>query len=147
MEKKEVLTISKSYFKSLGFQTLKKNKYYFESDDLILRVWVDHSDFGEYFYIDYSIRLKALHIGEVFDDYDWDIGGRLIFNRNKCFEVEYSSLNQDDYLKTLKELSEKQIVPIMQNGISFIKKLINNSTSLGSYIFFKKDDKNKILSL
>lgn len=150
MEKKEFLDINREYFKSIGFQTLKKSKFYYDSDKLTLRVKLFHSNYGEYYCVEYDFRLKILHseIGSEFNDNIWDtVTGRLVYSRDKGFPIEYQSWDKEDYIHTLKPLAQKQLFPIMQYDIKYIKKLAKNCESVNAYILFKKDDRKRILSL
>lgn len=141
------MDVSREYFKSIGFQTLKKSKFYYESNELVLRVELFHSNFGEYYYIDYFIILKSLHNDVVFEDLNGDVSGRVVFDEKKCFDIKYTLLKKEEYLNALKNLSNKQILPIIKDGINYVKKLVDNNKAVGVYIFFIKDDKERILSL
>ena len=147
MEKKEFLDVSREYFKSIGFQTLKKSKFYYESNELVLRVELFHSNYDEYYYIYYFIILKSLHNDGIFEDLNGDISGRVVWDEKRCFDVKYTLLKKEEYMNFLKYLSNQQILPIVKDGINYVKKLVNNSKAVGVYIFFIKDDKERILSL
>lgn len=150
MEKKEFLNANREYFKSIGFQTLKKSKFYYDSEKLTLRVNLFHSNYGEYYCVEYDFRLKTLHpdIGLQFNDIVWDtMGGRLVYSRNKGFPIEYLLWGKEQYLSTLKALAEKQLFPIMQYDVKYIKQLAKNCESVDAYILFKKDDQKRIIAL
>lgn len=150
MDKKEFLDVSREYFRSIGFQILKKSKFYYDSDKLTLRVDLFHSNYGEYYCVEYVFRIKKLH-PQVIDPLNnevWDtLTGRIVYNRNKGFPIEYQLWDKEDYISTLKELAQKQLFPIMQYDIKYIKKLAKNCESVDAYILFKNDDKKRILSL
>ena len=102
-----------------------------------------HSNFGEYYYIDYDIRLKKLHPDVQSIDYDvWDtiIAGRLT-------HVDYLVLDKFQYLEDLKRLVQTHICPIMTNGTEYIKKLAKDRNALGTGIHFTADVRAKILNL
>ena len=151
MEQKEIQDITRQYFKQLGFQVLKKTRFYFESDELVLRLWLQRSQFSETYYFTYDIRIKALHpeIKDLTNENVWDttVGGRLGYDSHKGFHVEYPLWDQQTYLKDLKKLTEKQLVPIMKQGVAYVKKLALNPKSCGAWIVFKEDDRQKILTL
>ena len=150
MEQKEIQDITRAYFKQLGFQVLKKTKFYFDSDELTLRLWLDRSQFSETYYFTYDIRIKALHpeIKDITNENVWDtVGGRLTYSLQKGFHVEYPLWDQQTYLRDLKMLTEKQLVPIMQQGVAYVKKLALDAKSCGAGIVFKEDDRKKILAL
>ncbi len=147
MEKKEFLDISREYFKQLGFQSLKKSKFYYYAKELALCVWLQHSDYSEIYYINYDIQLKALHNNEQCDGSICDVRGRLVSARDRGFMVEYLLWNTDDYLKVLDELSKKQIVPIMEQGVKYVKKLVRDCESLDAWCIFDMKNRKLILSL
>ena len=150
MNKKEIQDITREYFKELGFQVLKKTKFYFESDELVLRLWMDKSQFSETYYFTYHFRIKVLHpeVKDITNDNVWDTwGGRLGYELPRQFEVEYPRWNQDKYLKDLKEITEKHIVPIMKYGTEYVKKLAYDDAACGAWIVFQEDDRQKILAL
>ena len=150
MEQKEIQDITREYFKQLGFQVLKKTRFYFDSEELTLRMWLDRSQFSETYYFTYHIRIKALHpeIKDVKNDHIWDtVGGRLTYGSQRGFHVEYPLWDQETYLKDLKMLTEKQIVPIMKQGVAYVKKLALDCASCGAWIIFKESDRQKILAL
>ena len=149
MNKEEFLEISRAYFKSIGFQILKKSKFYYDTEDITLLVWFQHSNFSETYYVDYYFRIKKLHpeVKNITDNV-WDtIGGRLIYSATKGFNIEYQLYNKDEYLKDLSKLSDLQIVPIMQDGVCYIKKLATNCERYGAWILFRENDRQKILSI
>lgn len=143
MEKKEFLDVSREYFKSIGFQMLKKSKFYYESEELVLQVYMNHSNFSELYYIDYDFRLKKLHPEVQSIDYNvWDtiIAGRLQ-------HVDYLLYDKDQYLENLKRFVQKYICPIMTNGIKYIKKIVKDRNALNTGIHFTPDVRTKILKL
>ncbi len=150
MDKKEIQDITREYFKSIGFQTFKKTKFYYESKDLVIQVWMNHSNFSNLYYIDYYFRIKALHpeIESILNDDIWDtLGGRLGYDSDKCFVIEYNLWTKERYLADLSKIVKKSIIPIMKEGISYIKKLAKDYKSVGAWIVFREDMRNNILEL
>lgn len=141
MEKKEFLDASREYFKSIGFQTLKKSKFYYYTDDLALLVWLQHSDYSEMYYINYDIQLKALHPNEQCDGNICDVRGRL------ACSTEYQLRNAKDYLLSLERAIQKQIAPIMKDGLVYVKQLVANHEKMGEWCVFAENNRSKILSL
>lgn len=150
MEKNEFLDINREFFKSIGFQTLKKSKFYFESEELVLQVYMNHSNYSELYYIDYYIRIKTLHpnITKATDDVEWDTHFcRLSNGKGKAFIAEYEDLDADTYLNIIENLVTKQIVPILQGGVNFIKKFLKNRKKYELYIVFPEDVERAILNI
>ena len=150
MEKKEMQDLTRDYLKKIGFQVLKKTKFYYQNDSLVLRLCLEKSNFSELYYFTYHFRIKVLHpeINDITNDNVWDtFGGRLGYGNDRVFQVEYQLWNADTYLRELTMISEKQLVPIMYCGISYIKRLALDCESCGAWIVFKELDKQKILSL
>lgn len=150
MKKDEVLELSRNYFKSIGFQTLKKSKFFYESKELILQVCMNHSNFSNLYYVDYYIRIKTLHpdINETTNDKEWDTHfSRITNGKDKAFIVEYEKMDADRYSNTLKHLVTSQIVPIMQGGVKFIKQFLTNKSKYELYIVFSDTAEKAILNL
>lgn len=149
MNKKEMQELTRDYFKKIGFQVLKKNKFYYENNQLVLRLWLQKSNFSELYYFTYHFRIKALHpeIKDITDDSVWDtLGGRLAYD-DRGFQVENQLWNAETYLQELSALSQKQLFPIMREGIVYIKRLAFDCMSCGAWIVFKESDKQKILAI
>lgn len=146
MEKEEFLKINREFFKQQGFLMRTKNRFYHNSEELILCVWLQHSAYSKLYYINYDICLKALHpeIQEKLDVNICDVTGRLALNRKKCFICEYPLCSADDYLQPLAKLFDEQIVPILEKGVKFVKKLVKRN---GAAVFYPMALKEKILSL
>jgi len=150
MEKKEFLDVSREYFKSIGFQILKKSKFFYESEELVLQVYMNHSNFSEQYYVDYYIRIKALHpnINEITNDKEWDTHfARLTNGKDTAFIVEYENMDVDSYSNILERLVTNQIVPIMQGGVNFIKHFFKNRKKYELYIVFSKDAEKVLLNM
>ena len=150
MHKKEMQDLTRDYFKKIGFQILKKNKFYFHNYNLVLRLQLEKSNFAEMYYFAYHFRIKALdpEVNEVTNDSIWDtFGGRLVYGNNKGFQVEYPLWDAEAYLRDLDTLTKRQIVPIMHDGISYIKRLALDCMSCGAWIVFSDNDRKKILAI
>ena len=150
MDKKEIQDATREYFKSIGFQVLKKTRFFYDNDQLTLQVMMDHSHFSDLYTFYYYFRIKALHpeIKSMFTYEGWDTdGGNLVYNYNKGFGVEYALWTKEKFLKELDLLVKKDIVPIMRDGISYIKKLAKNHRALDAYIVFSDKMRKQILAL
>ena len=150
MDKKEIQDVTRAYFKSIGFQVLKKTRFFYDNDQLTLQVMLDHSHFSALYTFYYYFRIKALHpeIKSILSDEGWDTyGGTLVYNYNKGFGVEYSLWTKEKFLRDLDLLVKKDIVPIMRDGISYIKKLAKNHRALDAYIVFSDKMRDRILAL
>lgn len=123
MDKKEIQDVTRAYFKSIGFQVLKKTKFYYESGDYFLTVVMLHSNFSKTYYIDYWISLKDLHDWKntALTDLEVDAQGRF-GDTEYAFETEYEKVNPDVYLKVLEKQSKRHIEPIMKYGLTAIAK-------------------------
>ena len=111
---------------------------------------MDHSHFSDLYTFYYYFRIKALHpeIKSMFTYEGWDTdGGNLVYNYNKGFGVEYALWTKEKFLKELDLLVKKDIVPIMRDGISYIKKLAKNHRALDAYIVFSDKMREQILAL
>lgn len=136
MEKNEFLDVSREFFKSIGFQTLKKSKFYYESDELVMTMVMTLSNFSETYYLDYWITIKALHDRKT--DYlkntEVDAQGRFGDKRVQV-EVEYEKTDKESYLKILEKQTKIHIEPIQKQGLKAIVK--------NPYVFvYKKDVQN-----
>lgn len=49
MTKNEFLNITRNFFRQCGFQLIKKSKFYFEANDFILEVQLQHSNYDEFY--------------------------------------------------------------------------------------------------
>ncbi len=151
MKKKEFLDVSREYFKSIGFQTLKKSKFYFNSKDIILMVWLNHSNFSEMYYVDYYIRIQKFHPGitEITNDKIWDTHfARITNGKDSALLLNYEELEAFDYIKILRRRTEEQIIPILQFGINYLRKIVANSNAYPQYyMFFTDEAKTGLLSL
>lgn len=136
MEKKEFLDISREYFKSIGFQTLKKSKFYYEADDYFLVVVMTLSNFSETYYLDYWISIKALHNKETNSIKNLIVDAQGRFGDNKIqVEIEYEKEEKETYLKCLEQQSKIHIEPILRLRLTAIVK--------SPYIFvYKQEVKN-----
>ena len=146
MEQKEIQDITRAYYKQLGFQVFKKTKFYYETNDIVLRLWLEKSQFSETYYFTYHFRIKKLHpeVKDITNELIWDTrGGRMGYDLERGFHVEYPLWDQQTYLKELKMLTEKQIVPIMKQGVEYVKKLAFNNYSCGAWILFTPEERKK----
>ena len=150
MDKKEIQDVTRAYFKSIGFQVLKKTRFFYDNDELTLQVLMDHSHFVDLYTFYYYFRIKALHpeIKSMLNDEVWDTaGGTLVYHYNKGFGIEYALWTKEKYLKELDFLVKKNVIPIMTEGIPYIKKLAKNHRALEAYIDFNVKMRERILSL
>lgn len=148
MDKKEFLDVSREYFKSIGFQTLKNSKFYYDSKDFILMIWMNHSNYSEQYYIDYYIKIKALHLN-ISNDIEWDTHFcRLTNGKDKALLVKYAEIELLDYIKVLNKRADEQIVPILKHGIKYLKELVINPKKYPQYyMFFTDEAKSQLLKL
>lgn len=122
MEKKEFLDVSREYFKSIGFQTLKKSKFFYEAEDLIIQVYFTHSNFSELYYIDYYISIKDLHPKLSILNFESNIDAQGRFgDGNYQIEIEYDKINSQEYFKILDEQTKIHICPIINQGLKAMK--------------------------
>lgn len=145
MDKKEIQDVTREYFKSIGFQILKKTKFYYESKDLVIQVWMNHSNFSNTYYIDYYIRIKNFHpeISDITNDKVWDTHFSRLTNNNDAFIVEYEKAESYMYIKELNQCVVKQIMPIIEGGNKFLKDVSQNEKKYPYlYILFTNEALN-----
>lgn len=152
MDKKEIQDATREYFKSIGFQVLKKTRFFYDNDELTLQVMMDHSHFSDLYAFYYYFRIKALHpeIKSMLNDESWDTaGGRITYgyNATKKFAIEYSLWTKEKFLKELDLLVKKDVIPIIREGIPYIKKLAKNHRALDPYVVFSDKMRKQILAL
>ncbi len=150
MEKKEFLDINKNYFKQLGFLAPTKTKFYYEREDLILCIWLQHSTYSKLYYVNYSICLKTLHpeIQDPVKDFYIDANGRMGYDSVRGFHIEYETWNAEDYLKDLDKLYKRQVVPIIKHGLKYIKKYARNQHKFRTFfLIFPTPGIKELLSL
>ena len=150
MDKKEIQDVTRAYFKSIGFQVLKKTRFFYDNDELTLQVLMDHSHFADLYTFYYYFRIKSLHpeIKSMLNDEVWDtFGGTLVYHYNKGFGIEYALWTKEKFLKELDFLVKKNVIPIMTEGIPYIKKLAKDDRALDAYIDFNDKMREQILSL
>lgn len=141
MTKNEFIGITREFFKEKGFHLLKKSKFYMDTRDFVLKVYLQHSDYSELYYFNFDIRIKDLHPMNIkLDDEDyssWDFCfGRLVENKEYAFTVEYLKVQQEDYLNKLNKIYLQQIKPILVEGLRILLPF-NKKGKL--YINFKKE--------
>ena len=150
MDKKEIQDATRAYFKSIGFQVLKKTRFFYDNDQLTLQVMMDYSHFSALYTFYYYFRIKALHpeIKSMLNDEVWDtFGGSLVYNNKKGFGVEYALWTKEKFLEELDLLVKKDVIPIIREGIPYIKKLAKNPRSLDPYVVFSDKMRDRILAL
>lgn len=150
MDKKEIQDATREYFKSIGFQVLKKTRFFYDNDELTLQVMMDHSHFSDLYAFYYYFRIKALHpeIKSMLNDEVWDtLGGSLVYNNKKGFGVEYALWTKEKFLQELDLLVKKDVIPIIREGIPYIKKLAKNHRALDPYVVFSDKMRKQILAL
>ena len=126
MEKKEFLDVSREYFKSIGFQTLKKSKFYYDSKDLILQVYLTHSNFCESFYIDYYVGIKDLNPALNISNFESHIDAQGRFGEGQYqVEIEYEKITLNKYVEILEKQTKIHIRPIINNSLKAILTLPN----------------------
>ena len=82
------------------------------------------------------------------NDYVWDtFGGVLTYTDKKWFRVEYALWTKEKFLKELDFLVKKNLMPIITEGIPYIKKLAKDDRALDAYIDFNDKMRERILSL
>ena len=139
MNKEEFLNITRDFFCGQGFHLLKRSKFYYESEEFVLRIDLQHSDYTEQFYFNYNIRIKAIHkeIKQIDDKNGWDfILARIIDAPDQAFIVEYNSITANEYLKQLKANYERQIKPIIDYGVKSLLYLYRRNIT---YIHFRPE--------
>lgn len=137
MNKEEFLNATREFFRSQGFQLLKKSKFYYDSEEFILKIDLQPSNYSEQFYLNYNIRIKAIHkeIKQIEDKNGWDlILGRIIAAPDRAFIVAYNSIAANEYLKQLKLKYERQIKPIIDRGVGSLLYLYRHEIT---YIHFR----------
>ena len=82
------------------------------------------------------------------NDEVWDtFGGTLVYHYNKGFGIEYALWTKEKFLKELDFLVKKNLMPIITEGIPYIKKLAKDDRALDAYIDFNDKMRERILSL
>ena len=151
MDRKEIQNLTREYFKKLGFQVIKNVKFYYDCDDYVLQVWMQHSCYGALYYYNYYFRIKSLHpeVDSIVTDV-WDNDGARFSARSphNGFAVEYPLWTKERYLEELSYAVGKTILPIIREGIPYIKKLAKKDKTLDAWVVFLDENKRKrILSL
>lgn len=139
MEKKDLSKQIDKFLSEKGFKLQKKSGrgilYVYETKDLFLRVFVDHSSYYELKYLRYTFGIKAL-CGDVYDETSPFIGS--FYSQLDMGTLAPKDFDSVGLGKELDKLYAKYLEPIIDKGLEYIcssKSLISKEPK---YFFIKE---------
>ena len=119
MDKKEFKKTLTDILSEYGF-SYKNNIYRNVTNDLIIVIATQKSNFENIYYINYGFSIKLLHPDiEKVKDNTSDVFGRFVFNfsRKKTDKVEYTEITSERFSSELKRAIEHDIQPVLKYGL------------------------------
>jgi len=125
MDKKTFKKITNQCFINQGF-TLNGKVLYKENEKLIVNIELDKSRFDDIYYIYAYVWIKDLHQNFSYNtlpnEYDTFGGLRFLENDDKLFSIYYLELESNEYKEKLNILIPKNLNPIFEENIQYLKK-------------------------
>lgn len=135
MNKKEFVGFCKKKFSKYGFE--KKGKYFYrQGKNLICGLYLQHSSFGKYYYINFFYSIgNYIEILQLPTIYDSHIDGRiLIMSKTQTFQgerfltaqIEYEEYSEEELRSFIDGEFQKIILPPIIQGKKYILDNLNS---------------------
>jgi hypothetical protein len=126
MTRLEFKEATKKCFKDYGF-VIRQNKFFLELEDIVMLVKLYKSGFGDYYYLDWNCAIREIHKGEnllLLSEFKYDLFlfPRFCIAKGRAFEIHYEYLEKEKYISVLERLIPIHCDPIINGGISYLKK-------------------------
>lgn len=121
MDKKEFKQAITKVLSEYGF-SLKNKIYRLVTEDLIIVIATQKSNYDNTYYINYGFSIKALHpnIEEVKDNTS-DLSSRFMFKfdwkKRKSDSVRYEIIDSEKFSTAFKQCVENEIQPVLKYGL------------------------------
>ena len=116
MEKKQFLSIAREFFREKGCQIIKNSRFIYQEPDFDVEFEMTHSNFGEYYYLDYFIYLHGANI--FYPKSMPYTSGRL--KVMKTNEIYYLDIDPSIFAKRLEKAFDAVLKPIFEKGFPYI---------------------------
>ena len=116
MEKKQFLSIAREFFREKGCQIIKNSRFIYQEPDFDVAFEMTHSNFGEYYYLDYFIYLHGANI--FYSKSPPYTSGRL--KVMKTNEIYYLDIDPSIFAKRLEKAFDAVLEPIFEKGFPYI---------------------------
>lgn len=125
MEKFEFKRMLNIVLKEYGFVNNKRFSK-LETDEMIVFVSTQKSNFDNVYFINYGFSIKILNIDIVDpNENQCDVSGRFVLDKHHQSNgsINYKNIKSDVFCDLLRKELEKKIVPVVSSGISKYFKL------------------------
>ena len=116
MEKKQFLSIAREFFREKGCQIIKNSRFIYQGLDFDVKFEMTHSNFGEYYYLDYFIYLHGANI--YYSKSLSCTSGRL--KVMKTYEIYYLEIDANIFAQRLEKAFDAVLKPIFEQGLPYI---------------------------
>jgi len=150
MTKQEFKNVTKDCFKNYGF-IINKNTFLLDLPELIFAVFLDKSNFGEYYYINFNFSIKQLHseIGDIKNAGKWDnldLAGHSRFtifpaDSPHYYQLHYENLCAIEYKEALSAFLATFFEPVKKHGLKHMKTFLDSK----DYIFIPTEQAKEFL--
>ncbi len=99
---------------------LKNKNYYNSTDDLIVVVSAQKSNYDNSYYINYAFLVKKLHMDVVYPKTNiGDVGGRFEYksNNGKLYYYPLSGLEKEELQDSIKDNIDAVLKPVIEDGL------------------------------
>ena len=111
MEKKEFKQSFVKILKRHGFQK-QKTWFYKDYDEIMIVVWLQKSDYADYYYIGYGYVIKAFNDSTDFSaDISVDVGSRVVIVPEKYDRIEYREIEKEFFEESFDKAVREDILP------------------------------------
>lgn len=121
MEKKDLIKLIDKFLLEKGFKLQKKSGrgilYIYETKDLFLRFFLDHSSYSDLKYLRYTFGIKAL-CGDVYDETNPFIGS--FYSQLNMGALAPKDFDSVRLYAELNKLYLKYLEPIIEKGLEYI---------------------------
>lgn len=133
MDSKEFKKFCKDEFTKRGFRKVKSD-FYCQGNGVLCSLYLQHSDFGPMYYLNFYFYIGDFTGKEYPSRYDYDFYGRIAFmsktstiNGGKTFLgglIEYNYYTEDELRLYIDKGFEEKISPILEHGKEEIVSLL-----------------------
>ena len=126
MDKKTFKKVISEVLSGYGFKVGKDKCFRAETNELIVVIGLQKSNYSEVYYINYGFLIKLLSPDLTAPrDYQCDVKGRFIFGTDG---IAYESLNEDKFTTAFISELEKRVKPVLDSGLKKYFELFPNYT-------------------
>ena len=116
MEKKQFLSIAREFFREKGCQIIKNSRFIYQEPDFDVKFEMTHSNFGEYYYLNYFIYLHGANI--FYSKSASCTSGRV--KVMETYEMFYLEIDPNVFARRLEKAFDAVLKPIFEKGFPYI---------------------------